>query len=113
LKVSGPIADTIRDNFRRSLREGTGCNFATTLTRGGRVAFKVHDETPTSEVDDALDAYAASNLIVVLLLPFVTSERVLVEVLAELARNSPRWRLKKGNHTAESVHLAGDRPARC
>jgi hypothetical protein len=106
LKLSGPVADAVRDNFRRSLRDGSGCSFAAALAYGGRVAFEVHDETPTVEVDDALDAYAAANLVVVLLLPFVTSERVLVEVLTGLRNSSPRWRLRKGTHTTEAVHLA-------
>lgn len=106
MKLSGPVADAVRDNFRRSLRDGSGCGFAAALAYGGRVAFEVHDETPTAEVDDALDAYAAANLVVVLLLPFVTSERVLVEVLTGLRSSSPRWRLRKGTHTAEAVHLA-------
>jgi hypothetical protein len=78
LKLSGPVADAVRETFRRSLRDGISCSFAAALARGGRVAFEVHDEPPTSEVDDSLDAYAAAKLIVVLLLPFVTSERVLV-----------------------------------
>ncbi len=106
MKLSGPVADAVRDNFRRSLRDGSGCSFATALAYGGRVAFEVHDETPTGEVDDALDAYAAADLVVVLLLPFVTSERVLVEVLTGLRSSSPRWRLRKRTHTPEVVHVA-------
>lgn len=106
MKLTGPVADAVRDNFRRSLRDGTGCSYAAALAYGGRVAFEVHDEPPTSEVDDSLDAYAAANLVAVLLLPFVTSERVLVEVLAGLGSNSSRWRLRKGSHTTEAVHVA-------
>ncbi len=106
MKLSGPVAETIRDNFRRSLRDGSGCSFASALVQKGRVAFEVHDEPPTGEVDDALDAYAASDLVVVLLLPFIASERELVEVLIGLRSNSSRWRLRKGKHTADAVHVA-------
>lgn len=106
MKLGGPVADAVRDNFRRSLRDGSGCSYAAALAYGGRVAFEVHDEPPTSEVDDSLDAYAAANLVAVLLLPFVTSERVLVEVLTGLRSSSPRWRLRKGSHTTEAVHVA-------
>ena len=106
MKLSGPVADVVVDNFRRSLRDGSGCTFAASLAYGGRVAFEVHDEPPTGEVDDSLDVYAAANLVAVLLLPFVTSERVLVEALAVLRASSPRWRLRKGTQTPESVHVA-------
>jgi hypothetical protein len=105
LKLSGPIADAVVDNFRRSLRDGSGCLYAAALAYGGRVAFEVHDEPPT-EVDDSLDAYAALDLVAVVLLPFVTSERVLVEVLTGLRNGSSRWRLREGKRTAEVVHVA-------
>jgi hypothetical protein len=106
LKLSGPIADAIVNNFRRSLRDGSGCLYAAALASGGRVAFEVHDEPPTSAVDDSLDAYAALDLVAVLLLPFVTSERVLVEALTGLRNSSWRWRLRAGKRTAEVVHVA-------
>jgi hypothetical protein len=54
----------------------------------------------------SLDAYATANLVVVLLLPFVTSERVLVEVLTGLSSSSSRWRLRRGTYTADAVHVA-------
>ena len=106
MKLSGPVADAVIDNFRSSLRGGSGCTFAASLAYGGRVAFEVHDEPPTSEVDESLDAYAAANLVAVLLLPFVTSERGLVEVLTGLRSSSPRWRLRKGTNTPQAVHVA-------
>ncbi|MGE0398270.1 MAG: hypothetical protein AB7T06_16320 [Kofleriaceae bacterium] len=107
MKLSGPLADTVVDNFRRSLRDGSGCTYAAALAYQRRVAFEVHDEPPTGrEVDDSLDAYAAANFVAVLLLPFVTSERMLVEVLTSLRSGSPRWRLRKGSHTTEAVHVA-------
>lgn len=106
MKLSGPIADAVVDNFRRSLRDGSGCLYAAALAYGGRVAFEVHDEPPPSEVDDSLDAYAALDLVAVLLLPFVTSERVLIKVLAGLRNSSSRWRLREGKRTAEAVHVA-------
>ncbi len=105
MKLSGPVADAVRDNFRRSLRDGSGCGFAASFVTGGRVAFEVHDEPPTSEVNDALDAYAANDLVVVLLLPFVTHKRTLVEVLLALRTGSPRWRLRERSRTADTVQV--------
>lgn len=75
----------VSDHFRRWLRVGTGCGFATKLAASGSVAYDVRDEPlDAAEVDAYLLDYARRGLSVMLILPSITTEPALVRTLRDL-----------------------------
>lgn len=102
--------EQITDHFRKWLRVGTGCSFAASLAKGGRIAYEAHDEMPpVHEVDTNLDQYAAGALSAILIFPFLTSEAGLVDILHALRAGSPRWKIRhRGNGHTGSVLVGVD-----
>jgi hypothetical protein len=88
--------------------QATGCVFAAALAKAGRVAYEPHVDIP--QVDDLntnFDVYGQRGLCAILLLPFVMSERELVNVLSGLQAGSSRWRIRDLGLSAAGNTLVG------
>jgi hypothetical protein len=94
-------------HFKLWLRSGTGCSFAASLSKSGRVAYESHEEVPlVPDLDARLEDYGARELTAIVLLPFVTTEVGLVEVLGALRGQSSRWKLRdRGAGTVGTVKI--------
>lgn len=87
-------------HFKLWLRRSTGCRFAALLVKDGRIAYEPHEEVPNvDDLDTRLDVYGASARSVIILLPFVASERALVDVLSALVAGSRRWQVHNRGRT--------------
>jgi len=98
----------IHKHFRQWLRSGTGCGFAASVAKSGRVAYESHDEMPfVPDLDTRFEDYGARELAAIVLFPFVTSEAALVDVLTALRADSPRWKVKRRGNGAAGTVMVG------
>jgi len=97
------------EHFKRWLQmRATGCTFAATLAKAGRIVYEPHSDTP--QVDDLntnFDLYGQRGLTAIVLLPFVTTEPGLVDVLSGLQNGSQRWKIRDRGPAAAGNRLVG------
>ncbi len=110
LEGVGGVKDAIIEHFRRWLRAGTGCGYAASLAKRGRIAYEAHDAMPpVHELDTSFDQYAKAGLSAFVIFPFVTTEAALADVLAALRGGSPRWKVRRRvDSTPETVRIGLD-----
>ncbi len=88
--------------------QATGCLFAATLAKAGRLVYEPHSDTPqVDELDTHFDLYGQRGLTAIVLLPFVITEPDFVEVLSGLRAGSQRWKLRDRGRSATGNVLVG------
>jgi hypothetical protein len=88
--------------------QATGCIFAASLAKAGRIAYEPHSDTPqVDDLDTNLDLYGARGLTAIVLLPFITTEAGLVDVLSGLRARSQRWKLRTRGRAPTGSALVG------
>jgi hypothetical protein len=97
------------DHFKWWLQmQATGCIFAASLAKAGRIAYEPHSDTPrVDDLNTNFDLYGARGLTAIVLLPFITTETGLVDVLSGLRTGSLRWKLRTRGQSPTGNALVG------
>lgn len=97
------------DHFKWWLQvQATGCIFAASLAKAGRIAYEPHSDTPrVDDLNTNFDLYGARGLTAIVLLPFITTEAGLVDVLSGLRAGSQRWKLRARGQSPTGNALVG------
>lgn len=86
----------VEDHFQRWFRIGTGCFFAASIASKGGVVYEIHDAMPpVAELDRNLEIYAAQGRTVMIVFPFITTERGVLAALDELRSGSDKWKVTR------------------